>query len=404
MKLTQMLGNAVSEDARRQRQSHPKGFEPGVKFSIDSGQPESAVISSNEEIFNAEDHRKKIEDQTKLSIPESLDVRLDRLTLQNDSAGNPVRWWYKYVFVDRSVSGTAAEPIDAAAILKSIREGRKASKPKYASETATMGLIWADWQMGKKEGGGTPAILERLDSAFTAAEHRAKELNKLGRGLGELVIFGNGDLVEGCEIFPNQQWQIDCDTRDQMNYGITAALEGLDRLAPLFERVRVVAVGGNHGEKRQNGFKVNNHDNRDVEMFEHVARTAARDSKLAHVNFMLAQNELVKTTDIHGWIFANTHGQVFGKGVSGGIERKAYSWYSGQAAGHLPAGDANVLITSHFHHEAAADWGACLWKQSGHMDGGSGHFTDVAGSWSNHGMLSFVVTPESRWQDQQILV
>jgi hypothetical protein len=256
--------------------------------------------------------------------------------------------------------------------------------------------------VGKLEGGGTEAFIERFYHSIEQAEARIKELQKVGRNLGRLVIFGNGDLVEGCTIYGNQSWHIDCDMRTQMNVAVAAALEGLDRLAPLFEEVIVMAVGGNHGENRLEGRKVNNHDNRDVEMFEHVALAASRDEALKHVQFNLALEDLAKTVDLHGWIYAITHGQVFGYG-SGSVEQKAYRWYSGQAAGHLPAGDAHVLITSHYHHEASTNWGACLWVQSGHLDGGSRHFSDGHGHISKPGMLSFVVTPETRLQDRQVL-
>ena len=103
MDIASALATTQDPDARRLRASHPKGFEPGVKFSIDSGLPESAVISSTVEL-DAEDHRAKIEEQTGLMVPANLDVRLERLTLQNGAGGVVERWWYKYVFVLRERS------------------------------------------------------------------------------------------------------------------------------------------------------------------------------------------------------------------------------------------------------------------------------------------------------------
>jgi acylphosphatase len=344
-----------------------------------------------------EDHRKLIEEKTKLTIPEGLAVKLERLTLQD--GGDTPRWWYKYRF--EPVGRTKAD-IDATALLKELRKGRKAPKSFYVGEDATFVLVWSDWQVGKSEGGGTEAFIERFEAAITHAEARIKELQKIGRNMGRLVIFGNGDLVEGCTIYGNQSWHLDCDMRTQMNVAVAAALEGLDRLAPLFDEVIIMAVGGNHGENRLEGRKVNNHDNRDVELFEHVARTAARDPRLEHVQFNIALDDLAKTVDLHGWIYAITHGQVFAFG-SGSVEQKAYRWYSSQAAGHLPAGDAHVLITSHYHHEASQNWGACLWVQSGHLDGGSRHFSEGHGHIARPGMLSFVVTPDCRLQDRQVL-
>lgn len=399
MSIYEALEAEATEDARRPRSDHPKGFEPGVDFDTDSGLPKSATVSSDAQINDPEDHRKLIEEKTRLTIPQGLVVKLERLTLQD--GGDTPRWWYKYAFVPTSKSA-GYEPIDPVALLTGLRKGRKTPKSYYVGEDATFVLVWSDWQVGKLEGGGTKAFIERFHNSLDQAEARIKELQKIGRNMGRLVIFGNGDLVEGCTIFNNQVWQLDCDMRTQMNVAVAAVLEGLDRLAPLFDQVIVMAVGGNHGENRIKGTKVNSHDNRDVEMFEHAALAASRDTRLEHVQFNLAQDDLAKTLDLHGWIYAITHGQVFGYG-SGSIEQKAYRWYSGQAAGHLPAGDAHVLITSHYHHEASTNWGACLWVQSGHLDGGSRHFSDGHGHISKPGMLSFVVTPDTRLQDRQVL-
>lgn len=396
MSLTDALEAASADDDRRARPNHPN---PEVSFDVASGLPATATVTSDVKIEDATDHRKLIEDRTQIEVPADMDVRVEKLTLQDCPDGSQ-RWWYKYAFVPRA--GAASANIDAAKILKDLRKNRKAVRPAYASDEATFGLVWADWQVGKKEGGGSEAFLDRMSASFDLATERARELQTIDRNLGTLAIFGNGDLVEGCTIFGNQPWQLDLDTRDQMNIAVTVALEGLDRLAPLFKRVVVMAVGGNHGENRMNGRKVNNNDNRDVELFENVARAAQRDPRLQHVEWRLAREELAKTIDLHGWIYAITHGQVF-PSSGGSIGDRAYKWYAGQAAARHPAGDADVLITSHYHHYASMNWGACLWKQTGAMDGGSAHFSDVYGRDAAPGMLSFVVTPANRFQDQQVL-
>jgi hypothetical protein len=267
----------------------------------------------------------------------------------------------------------------------------------------TLGLEWNDWQLGKLIGGGTAATVERFDAAIEATVTRAKELRKIGRNPGELLIVGNGDLVEGCFIYPHQSFEIDMDRRDQLNTGTTMILDGLDRLAPLFKRVRLVAVGGNHGEHRVDGKRVNRHDNDDVKIFEDAARTASRDKRLAHVSFALAQSEPAKTIDVHGWVYAATHGSVYGKGTGGSPVVKAYNWFRNQAAGRQPAGDADVLLGAHFHHLLLQDWGNTLFVQAPALDGGSPQFTDWSGTESAPGMMSWLITPDSKFQDLAIL-
>lgn len=386
-------------DARRERMSHPKGFEPGVKFSLDSGLPESAVISSVTEI-DAEDHRARIEEQTGLKIPANLDVRLERLTLQNGPDAVVERWWYKYVFIPRLTLITE-DAFDHVSSLKAFRRNRKSVKPAYAGGSTLM-LSWNDWQVGKAEGGGTNALLERFTGQVEAAKVRAAELRKIGRNLGHLVILGGGDMIEGCTIFPHQMMHIDADRRRQINVTTDMILFGLDELAPLFEKVTILVVGGNHGENRIDGKRTNRTDNDDCLVFENAARAAARDDRLAHVDFVIAQGEPAKTLEVNGWIYATTHGQAFGKGA-GRPEQKAHNWYKGQAGGRFPAGDADVLVSHHYHHKAERDWGACLWVQTPANDGGSLQHTDLTGEAADAGMLSWVVTDECRYQDAQVL-
>src|SRR5688500_736230 len=135
-------------DARRPRATHPKGFEPGVKFSVDSGLPESAVISSTVDL-DATYHRAKIIEQTGLRVPDSRDVRLERLTLPSIGVGIAERWWYKDVSVHRA-TGTRADDYDHIAALKAFRRNRDHIQPKYVGPS-TFCLSWNDWQVGKAE-------------------------------------------------------------------------------------------------------------------------------------------------------------------------------------------------------------------------------------------------------------
>lgn len=388
-------------DARRSRASHPKGYEPGVTFSVETGLPSEAVVSSDRQLFESADHRRLIEEQTKLTIPAHLDVRLERLTLENNGDSVATRWWYKYKFVPRTGPTTEAEQVDHRAFLRSLRRNRQPVTPKHTGEGTFM-LSWNDWQAGKQEGGGTPALLARFNTQIDATKARVAELRKIGRPLGRLVIIGGGDLVEGCTIFPHQMMHVDADRRRQVNVVTDMILYGLDELAPLFSEVVCLVVGGNHGENRVDGNRVNRTDNDDCLVFENAARATARDPRLQHVSYLIAQGEPAKTLDVHGWVYATTHGQAFGKGA-GKPEAKAHTWYKGQAGGHLPPGDAHVLVSHHYHHLAVRDWGACLWVQTPANDGGSLQHTDLTGEAADAGMLSWVVTPESRFGDAAVL-
>lgn len=400
------LTQAPLPDARRPRTTHPKGFEPGVKFDPD-GRP-LEVTTPPVAHLGSEDEWNTAVEAMGYQVPDGYRLRLveakydpaawHRDTQGEDAVTRPV-WRYRFA-VDQ-IGPTDTDSHDHQAFLKQLRRNRKAIKPALVGES-TFVLSWNDWQAGKQEGGGTPALLARFEAQIDAAKRRISELRKIGRDLGRLVILGGGDLLEGCTIFPHQMMHIDADRRTQVNVVTDLILYGLDELAPLFETVTVLAVGGNHGENRIDGNRVNRSDNDDCLVFENAARVAARDPRLGHVDFVIAQGEPAKTLDINGWVYATTHGQAFGKGA-GTPERKAFNWYKGQAGGHFPAGDAHVLVSHHYHHRSVRDWGACLWVQTPANDGGSLQHTDLTGEAADAGMLSWVVTVGSRFCDEAVL-
>lgn len=374
-------------DARRPRQ-----YEPSVEYQ--AGEMSQVSISLREVPEDEAKWREEIQRVTGLSVPEHRKVELAQVRYW----GNPQEpnVYCRFLISDRE---DAAPAVDAVQILNDL--SRSNARKTYTG-SSTFCVSWNDWQVAKMEGGGTPALAARLDSAFDACVERARELRRIGRDLGSLVILGGGDIIEGCQIFPNQSYEIDSDRRTQIRNAVTFVLGGLDRLAPLFADVRVLVVGGNHGENRINGKRTTRHDNDDCAVFEHAALAAGRDDRLQHVKFYIAQDEPAKTLEVNGWILGTTHGHVFGRG-GGHVAQKAHKWYSGQAAGRFPVGDADLLVTHHYHHYAAQDWGACRWVQTPAMDGGSPHFSDGTGFAAGPGMLTWVMTDESRWSDAQVV-
>lgn len=396
MGLADRLGPAYQADARRHRDAHPKGMEPGIKYEPDGSLEVTVAAPVRPPSKNEQQWREDIKRMAGVEVPEDREVVLTQVRFW--TIWDKDQYYCRFIIRDRP---DARPDVDAVALLKALRPRRKVSTA-FAGDTSLV-ISWNDWQTGKLAGGGTPALAERLDAAYDGVRDRARELRKLGRNLGRLIVIGGGDMIEGCQIFPNQTFEIDSDRRTQIRNTVALGLEGLDRLAPLFEHATVIAVGGNHGEHRIDGKRTTRHDNDDCLLFEHMATAAARDSRLAHVDFVIAQDEQAKTLDVNGWILGTTHGHVFGKTVSGAIEQKAWRWFSNQAAGRQPVGDADVLVTHHYHHFAARDWGACQWVQTPALDGGSAFFTDYSGQAAAPGMLTWVMSPEKRFVDAQIL-
>jgi len=312
-------------------------------------------------------------------------------------------WKHSYSFgLVKKRQEVARDDVDAIQLMSEIKPSVASSKPPVGQSSSFV-LDWADWQFAKKEGGGSQGLIERLLKAFDSAEERILELRSIGRRLDELVIIGGGDMVEGCVIYPNQSYEIDDHRRGQIKNTVAMIIYGIKKLAPLFNTVKVVVVPGNHGEHRIAGNRTTIGDNDDLLVFEMAQLGVESDPKYKHVSFEIADKEMSVTTEILGWTYGVTHGDVYGKTGGTGIRNKVFNWFKTMAANRHPVGSADVLVTHHFHHLALEDWGATLWVQNPTMDGGSHYYKEATGHGTKSGMNSWVVTHHERIQDQQIL-
>lgn len=292
--------------------------------------------------------------------------------------------------------------VDGLEILTKLRDGIEPDPDLWPSRgDSAFVFSLNDTQFGKAEGGGTRATLERLRVAVQGAKTRIEELRTIGRDLGQLVLIGGGDIVEGCVIYPNQSFNIDMTRKAQIETAVGAILYVLDELAPLFERVLVLACKGNHGQNRVNGHRTDDSDNDDTLVFEMARLATTRDPALAHVEYTIATDEVGVTANVCGWTIGTTHGDVLGRGKN--VFSKVYDWYRSQRAGRRPMGDCDLLVTHHYHHDQEADFGGWKWIQTRALDGGSKWFEDYSGMWSEPGVLSFVVTPDRVLQDKLYL-
>jgi len=294
--------------------------------------------------------------------------------------------------------------IDPIQILSDLRSSFGEPVQTHVTGDGAFVLSFNDTQFGKDEGGGTLATIARVEKYVAMAKDRIAELRRNGRLIGTLVIVGGGDIVEGTCIYPNQSYNIDMPRREQIKTAVTMILFTLDSLAGLFENVVVLATRGNHGENRIGGNRTTLADNDDLLVFEMAQEAADRDENLQHIDWIIANDEPGVYADVAGWRIATTHGDIYGKGVQGPTnDKKAQAWYKNMAMARNPIGRADVLITHHFHHDKMSDWGACIWRQTPAMDGGSAWFEQTSGEYSPAGMLTFVMTPNSRYQDEQVL-
>lgn len=334
--------------------------------------------------------------------PEVFEV-LDDTVLMNTwdapSADGPVRMrQYKGRVTKRNSTGVNIDEL--------VEMIRKQRPKKRATQTGpgTFMVSLSDLQLGKGEGGGTRKIVERFMFMLDAVEHRIKELRRLKRPLDELVILLPGDTVEGCDgWYAMQTFSVDLDNREQARVARALLTKAILRWGPLFDRVRVAGVAGNHGEKRKKGKAYTSFtDNTDLEVIEGVAE-AFRLAERTGVDFILGNgpDPLTAILEVNGWSYGMIHGHVTGPGAT--PEAKVYNWYKSMSAQKQPIGHVDCLVTGHFHHYRAADLGGLWFMQSPSLDGGSEWYAATGGGWSDPGMLTWAVYPDQRCTDIQLL-
>jgi hypothetical protein len=392
--------------ATRARPAAPKGWEPGVKFTAPDVQEITTEAIAH--LDGEPDFKASIEAMG-LTVPDGYRVRIAEMKYdpaawhrdEGSEAGTqaytaPI-WRYRFICELAPVEAATAN-VDGIATLNALK---RSPKPKLqASGPGALIININDTQVGKDAGGGTDATLERVDRYL----HLAQERIRADRDrVGELVILLGGDLVEGCDIFPNQEAQLDRDHRGQVRDTTGLLLDALDRLAPSFQRVRLIATPGNHGERRKNGKRVNRHDNADQLVAEAAATAAGRDQALQHVDFNIAFDQAALTADIQGHILALTHGSVYGKSGTGSPALKAYAWFKNMAAARHPVGDAQILVGNHFHHDIVTNFGNLLFVQNPAMDGGSPEFSEYSGTDCAPGMSTWIMTERSRFTGYEVL-
>lgn len=325
------------------------------------------------------------------------DMRVRGATVRDEVSGS----WVRLVRDDAEQAQDLLEQFDGLEMLNSFN--RPAGVMPAGGDSAFV-INLNDWQAGKEEGGGTPALIERVQQSVYNALVRVDELRSIGRELGTLVIIGGGDIIEGCSIYPNQSFSIDRNHSDQIFEAYRLILWVIDQVAPSFENVIVLATKGNHGENRIKGQKTTARDNYDTMIFRQVQVATERDERLSHVRYVICEPDMEYVyTEVCGWVLGTTHGDVFGKFVPGQTKMlKAWEWWKRMATGRQRI-HMDVLITHHFHHEEKADWGGAIWAQTRAQDGGSAYFEQFSGQYSDSGMLSFVMTPDNRYQDEAYL-
>ncbi len=381
--LADILRNEEYADARRARVKHPDGWTPGVDTE------KGVVVTASTSDETPQDWSAILE-EFKLD-PAAWEVCSDRVHVRTWDGPSGDRMFYFKADVRPRLNGERDPDVTALC-----REVMRWKKPKRTAPTGDHALIvcLSDWQLGKADGDGTAGTVDRVQQMIGDVVDRVAALRKAGTELGSLYVVGLGDLVEGCDgHYAVQTFTVELNRRDQVKLARRLLVRALKEWSPLFERVVVSSVPGNHAENRKNGKAFTTFgDNDDVAVFEQVAEVLAENpDRFGHVRFVIPDETLTVTLDVAGTIVSFAHGHQFGGGAT--PRAKAEKWWKGMQHARHPVGDADVLISGHFHHLNVAQDGPRLWVQCPTLDGGSQWWQEQGGSPSVAGTAVLVVGP-----------
>jgi predicted phosphodiesterase len=362
----------------RQRNPHPQGFEPGVRWDGHSGElntgPLTAVPTCWDDLLRMWDL-----DPEQVEVVEPVERRSWDAAV---GGGVTQRMNYYKAKVRRRSTAPGA---DVEALCKQISKHRP-NKTRPTGNRALM-VCLADWQIGKPDGDGTTGTVNRVLAMIDAVTNHTRELRKQGVTLGALYVVGLGDLIENCaEHYAQQTFRAELNLTEQVRVVRRLLVKALTTWAPLFEQVIVPCVPGNHGENRRGGKSFTDFtDNHDTAVFEQAAAVLeANPQAYGHVSFLFPTGQdLTVTLDVKGTTVALAHGHQ----MRGG----AHKWWAEQSHGMRSVGDATLLLSGHYHHLRLEQPGARTWIQAPALDGGSDWWTNQTGQLSAPGTLTLVV-------------
>lgn len=313
--------------------------------------------------------------------------------------------WLRYFKADL-VRRTPGDGPDVDALCK-VAASRKFKRPPARPTDGWVSFVsMNDWQIGKGEGGGTPATVEWLRERFA----RLDDMWRLEKPAA--IHLGNtGDLSEAVAgHYPSQAFTVDLDQREQDRVArrlVMSLAEIAARRAPV---VTVSGVPCNHGQNRNGSGKMQTRvtDNKSLTYVENVQEAMASNPDVfGHVDFLYPPDETL-VTELAGVPVALNHGHSFGGGTALAAANK---WWAGQIVGMMPAAAAVMLLTAHRHHFTVSEESGRTVMLAPACDGGSGWYTRTTGASSPRGLLTVKIgagigdptAGERCWDDVKIL-
>ena len=289
----------------------------------------------------------------------------------------------------------SVEELDTSSILDRMWTTRTVDRGiRTETEPCTFFVCWADLQLGKDEGGGVKATIDRFMDALDATVTRIHELRAQGRNITHIVIANMGDPIEGCDQnYAQQTFSVELNLRDQLLLALNTFAYGINRLAELADHVTVLSVLCNHGEwQRLKGKSfTNDADNASGFIADALKLIFDQREDADKFSWVIPRDEMIVSDVFSGVRVAATHGHKMPQNPNNiGGEN---AWLQNQSMNLLRrhGSEPRLWVTAHRHHGMILDFGPWWRVQCTALDGGSKWFEDASGKWSTPGVTTFLV-------------
>lgn len=298
----------------------------------------------------------------------------------------------------RRLSSYSAE-VDIDAVVAKMMESLESPTQKPLESfplgaPCTFVVCWADLQLGKDEGGGVKATVDRFLAALEATESRIRELRATGRNITKIVVANMGDPVEGCAgNYAQQTFVVELNQRDQLVLALNMFALGLSRLAALVDEIVFISVLCNHGEwnrKKGKSF-TDDADNAGGFIADTLKLIFDQRPDAEKFRWVIPRDEMIVSETIDGVHVAFTHGHKMPQ--SSDSIKAENTWLQNQSMWLLrqTGKEPNLWVTAHRHHGMILDFGPWWRIQCSALDGGSKWYQDASGKWSTPGVTTFLV-------------
>lgn len=228
-------------------------------------------------------------------------------------------------------------------------------RPRLAPETSgreyAVALL-SDIQAGKKTPDYNSEVARERVMRYAEKIVELAEIQRKHHPVNSCVVPMLGDMLEGVDIFPGQQYLIDSTLYTQLFDTVDLLVDFVRYLLEHFDTVDVYAVDGNHGRIGRKG-QFGPMDNADRMLYEILGRMMAPEHRFSlHMTDPEGERNWYHIMQLGNYSAMLIHGDQI-KGAMGvpwyGIQKKVNSW----AAGALGRGVTfQDVFMGHYHQIA----------------------------------------------------